>query len=81
MKRDDLCEMANRAERYAKLAILDDKEDKPEMKGIVSQMADVSPVEMAYFCQQVVSYVPSVHLASHILIVFANRLNDLPKSR
>lgn len=43
-------------------------------KAVVRQIAALSPLAVAHFCQQVVSYCESTHKASSILTGFTHRL-------
>jgi hypothetical protein len=65
------------AEKYAKAAqqgnIAAAKED---MLLIETIACGFSALEMAYFCQQVVSWFANVHQASMCLTVFTNRINQ-----
>jgi hypothetical protein len=73
----ELNEVNELARRYAELAQADRREDKPEAKGIVATMAKLGPIEVAYFCQQVISYYADVHKATMALTIFTNRLVDV----
>lgn len=71
--------VARLAEQYARLA-LDPSDRKAEMKAIVVTAARwTTGVEMAYFCQQLVSHLPDVHLASMILTAFTNHVLTVGK--
>lgn len=63
------------AERYAELSKRDDRADKRELQNICNMARAFSLTQMAYFCQQVVSYYADVHLASMTLTVFTNRFS------
>ena len=48
--------------------------DKAEGKAICQYARDFTALEMAYFCQQVVSYFEDASRASMCLTIFTNRL-------
>ena len=81
---DDLDKVWEMAARYASLALAEiaarTREErqplKVDMKGLCREALGLSPVQMAYFCQQIVSSMPDVRTASTALTMFTNRLAD-----
>lgn len=51
--------------------------DRPRQKELLAVVAGYGAVEMAHFCQQVVSYIPTVAAASMCLTILTNRLVEL----
>jgi hypothetical protein len=72
---DRLDEVRDLAKLYAELEQRDNKEEKPERKRIASIAEGFNSLEMAYFCQQVISYYPDVHKACMCLTVLSNRIH------
>lgn len=69
-------EISKLAERYAKSAQQGNiAAAKQDMRLIETIAWGFSGFEMAYFCQQVVSWFANVHQASMCLTVFTNRIN------
>lgn len=61
------------AEQYAKAYL---SGDRTTQKNIVVQCTQYTAFQMAYFCQEVVSHIPTVQQASMCLTVLTNRLQE-----
>lgn len=80
MNSERLTEVRNLAEEYARISVRDNNNaDRLRRQAICQLALGFNPVEMAHFCQQLVSYATSTHLASAWLTVFTNRLTDRPE--
>jgi hypothetical protein len=65
------------AARYAEIEIGNaGAKNRPERLVIVAEAAKFNPLEMAYFCQQMVSHLGDVHKASMALTVFTNLMKE-----
>ncbi len=62
------------AEIYAKMYVKDDHMERGLRKELAKQTAVFTAVEMAYFCQQISSWVPQ-HEISMCLTVLTNQLD------
>lgn len=56
--------------------VKDDRAARDARKAITKRVATFSGVQMAHFCQQVVSHIDNVHKATDTLTVLTNQVID-----